>query len=123
MFIRRRAPGVLPLCPVVLPHATSITAVVIGGLDTGFATRAPIDALPISGLGFSSPARLRRRDSSLILLGLPGGASVGVNPPGLLAIAAHGTTTRVGGALSECARRKHQQCHDYHQHSHYDLLT
>jgi len=37
------------LCPVVLPHATSITALVIGGLDTIFAIRALIDALAISG--------------------------------------------------------------------------
>jgi hypothetical protein len=46
----------------------SITAVVICRLDTFFATRARIDAFTIFGLGFSSSARLRRRDSSLVLL-------------------------------------------------------
>ena len=52
---------------VPLNH-TSITALIIYCLDTGFAARALIDALPVFGLGFSSPARLRRRDPSLVLL-------------------------------------------------------
>jgi len=47
---------------------TLVTAVVVCCLVTIFAIRALIYALTILGLGFSSCARLRRSDSSLVPL-------------------------------------------------------
>ena len=102
----------------------SITALVIGGLEAGFAAGALIDTLAIFGLGFSSPARLRRRHSSVVLLGLPGVASPGVISPGRLSIVAtHRATTRVLNAVRRPhARRTHQQGQYDHCNSHDDLL-
>jgi hypothetical protein len=104
---------------------TSITALVIGGLHAGFAAGTLIDALTIFGLGFSASTRLRRRDSSVVLLGLPGAASPGVIAPGLLGlltVATHRATARVPDAVRPYARRTYQQGqYDYHN-SHDDLL-
>jgi hypothetical protein len=70
-----------------------------------FAISALIYAITIFGLGFPSRARLRPSDAILVPLRLPGVASLGVVSPGLLSIAAHVATTRVGVALSEYGRR------------------
>src|SRR5262245_31362669 len=101
----------------------SITALVIRCLDTSSAARALIDTLAIFGLCLSSRACLRRPDSHLVLLGLPGLASLGVIPPGLLSIAAHRATMRVPDALRRPhVRSTHHQGQYDHWNSHYDLL-